>query len=70
MNHTTTTGTSNPNWLVDSAASHHVTRDLRNLSTHGPYHGYDSIIVGNGMGLGISHTSSTSFCTSNSKFYL
>ncbi|KAH9790610.1 retrovirus-related pol polyprotein from transposon RE2 [Citrus sinensis] len=34
-----------------SAASHHVTGDLRNLSTHSPYHGSDSVIVGNGMGL-------------------
>ena len=70
MNHTAITCTSNPNWLVDSAASHHVTGDLRNLSTHSPYHGSDSVIVGNGMGLGISHTGSISLCTSNSKFYL
>ncbi|KAH9671391.1 retrovirus-related pol polyprotein from transposon RE1 [Citrus sinensis] len=44
--------------------------DLRNLSTHSPYHGSDSVIVGNGMDLGISHTGSTSLCTSSSKFYL
>lgn len=47
-------------WLLDSGASHHVTNDLTNLSFHGPYDGTDELIVGDGMGLKITHIGSTS----------
>ncbi|KAH7848995.1 hypothetical protein Vadar_011483 [Vaccinium darrowii] len=46
------------NWLVDSAASHHVTADLNNLSAHSLYDGPDDIVIGNGSGsLQVSHVS-------------
>lgn len=47
----TTTNRSRPqNWLIDSAASHHVTADLSNLSMHSEYDGPDDIIIGDGSG--------------------
>ena len=56
-NHTTTTtSSSNPSWLLDSAASHHVTPNLSNLSLSTPYEGPDDIVLGNGSGLHISHS--------------
>lgn len=45
-------------WLLDSAASHHVTVDLQNLALHAPYDGTDELIIGDGTGLNISHTGS------------
>ncbi|CAL1361358.1 unnamed protein product [Linum trigynum] len=45
-----TTSPSNP-WLMDSAASHHVTADLGNLSLYSDYTGPDELVVGNGSGL-------------------
>ena len=57
---------------MDSGASHHVTGDLSNLSHHQPYEGPDDILLGDGSGLEITHTSSSklpapskSFCLSN-----
>ncbi|RWR84275.1 Retrovirus-related Pol polyprotein from transposon TNT 1-94 [Cinnamomum micranthum f. kanehirae] len=43
-------------WYSDTGATHHVTSDLDNLSIHSPYHGSDSIQVGNGAALSISNT--------------
>ncbi|KAF7151361.1 hypothetical protein RHSIM_Rhsim02G0160900 [Rhododendron simsii] len=51
-NCTTTNRSSPQNWLIDSAASHHVTADLGNLSIHSEYDGPDDIIIGDGSGLG------------------
>lgn len=45
-------------WMLDSGASHHVTNDLNNLSLHAPYDGTDELLVGDGMGLQISHIGS------------
>ncbi|XP_021802902.1 uncharacterized protein LOC110746994, partial [Prunus avium] len=42
-------------WLIDSGASHHVTPDLANLSLHTNYEGPDSVVIGNGSGMGITH---------------
>ncbi|KAF7130119.1 hypothetical protein RHSIM_Rhsim10G0160500 [Rhododendron simsii] len=47
-NCTTTNRSSPQNWLIDSAASHHVTSDLGNLSIHSEYDGHDDIIIGDG----------------------
>lgn len=47
-------------WILDSGATHHVTTDLANLSLHSPYEGSDDVVVGNGVGLNITHTSSLS----------
>ncbi|KAF8378663.1 hypothetical protein HHK36_030012 [Tetracentron sinense] len=46
-NHTTTSAsTPTNNWLMDSAASHHVTTDLSNLSLKETYEGLDDIVIG------------------------
>ncbi|CAN1123202.1 Retrovirus-related Pol polyprotein from transposon RE2, partial [Linum perenne] len=37
-------------WLMDSAASHHVTADLGNLSIYSDYNGPDEILIGDGSG--------------------
>ena len=63
-------GTFNPPWLLDSGASHHVTTDLHNLALHNPYDGTDEIMIGDGSGLPISHTGSTSLTTSSHSFTL
>ncbi|CAJ2666261.1 unnamed protein product [Trifolium pratense] len=54
--HTATAGTSSPGFLLDSGATHHVTNDLTNLALHHPYTGPDSLFMGNGSGLNISHS--------------
>lgn len=48
-------------WLLDSGASHHVTTDLNSLSLHAPYDGTEELVVGDGMGLKITHFGSCSF---------
>ncbi|WVZ23101.1 hypothetical protein V8G54_001645 [Vigna mungo] len=53
--HTATAGTSQNNFLVDSGVTHHVTNDLDNLALHHPYTGPDSLFMGNGSGLNITH---------------
>ena len=68
--HLTTTSTNTPPWLLDNGASHHVTSDLNNLSLHAPYQGSDNIMIGDGTGLPITHTGSTSLPTSNTHFSL
>jgi hypothetical protein len=40
-------------WLLDSGASHH------NLSLHTPFTGSDDVMIGDGIGLRITHTSSS-----------
>jgi hypothetical protein len=57
-------------WLLDSGASHHVTADLDNLSMHTPYTGSDDIMIGDGSGLSITHTGSSSLHTSHNTFTL
>ena len=57
-------------WLLDSGASHHVTSDLNNLSLHTPYNGPYDIMIGDGTGLPITHTGSTSLLHSNQEFSL
>ena len=60
----------NPSWLLDCGASHHVTSDLHNLSLHTSYNGSDDIMIGDGWGLPITHTGSTSLTTSTNNFHL
>ncbi|RWR81507.1 hypothetical protein CKAN_01019400 [Cinnamomum micranthum f. kanehirae] len=54
--HLATSPSTNPSWLLDSGASHHVTSDLSNLSLHTPYLGNDDIMIGDGTNLPITHT--------------
>ncbi|RVW61448.1 Retrovirus-related Pol polyprotein from transposon RE1 [Vitis vinifera] len=60
----------NTTWLLDSGASHHVTIDLHNLALHSPFDGTDEIMIGDGSGLPISHTGSTSLTTLSHSFTL
>jgi hypothetical protein len=57
-------------WLANSGANIHITPDLDKLTIRQPYKGNEVVAVGNGSGLGISHTGSSSFPTSNSLLYL
>ena len=57
-------------WLLDSGASHHVTSDLRNLSLHSAYPVAENIQIGDGSGLPITHTGSTTLPSSPQSFVL
>lgn len=47
-------------WYPDSGASHHVTPDIQKIHHSAPYDGSDQV-VGNGQGLTISSTRSSTF---------
>lgn len=57
-------------WLLDSGASHHIASDLSNLSLHSPYQGGDDVTIGNGTGLPITHTGSTTLPSSSRSLVL
>ncbi|CAN0912741.1 hypothetical protein LINGRAPRIM_LOCUS504 [Linum grandiflorum] len=44
---------------MDSAASHHVTSDLGNLSLFSDYNGPTEIVIGDGTSLHITHIGSS-----------
>jgi hypothetical protein len=69
-NHTSIQQSPHSNWLVDSAASHHVTTDLNALSMPQDYAGSDDIVIGDGTGLEITHTGSTTLPTPSTPFTL
>ncbi|CAI0393583.1 unnamed protein product, partial [Linum tenue] len=48
--HTMTAGSTSSGWLLDSAATNHITPDLGGLSLYTDYHGPDEVIVGDGAG--------------------
>ena len=52
----TSSATKSLPWFLDSGASHHVTADLNNLILHAPYDGPDDIVIGDGIGLHITHS--------------
>jgi hypothetical protein len=57
-------------WYLDSGANHHVTLERENLILQQPYHGNDSVTVGNGGGLQVANIGSSLFSTLKSNFYL
>ncbi|KAJ1699274.1 hypothetical protein LUZ63_007786 [Rhynchospora breviuscula] len=57
-------------WFLDSGATTHVTPDINNLSFHQPYKGTDSVHIGNGAGLLITHIGSTTLPTASVPLYL
>ena len=61
---------SDSSWLLDSSASHHVTRDLANLTLAYDYTGNDKLVVTNGKRLTITYSGSTSLPTSSSPLHL
>ena len=58
INYATASNGRDKNWLLDSAASHNITGDLSNLSIHSEYDGTDEVILGDGLGLVVSHIGS------------
>ena len=59
------------NWYSDSGATHHLTNDLANLNVRvEEYTGSESIRVGNGKSLSVTHIGTTQFSTPNSTFLL
>ena len=48
-------------WIPDSAASFHVTSDSQNIKQFTHFDGPDQIFIGNGEGLSISKTGSSTF---------
>lgn len=57
-------------WYPDSSATHHLTADMANLSTHSEYHGPDQVQVGNGNSLPISHVGPSVLHSSSQSFRL
>ena len=55
-------------WIADTGANAHITPDITALTLPQQYHGTDSLVVGNGQGLKISHVGS-SFISSPSKLF-
>lgn len=48
-------GPSQSDFLVDNGMMHHVTNDLDSLALHNSYIGPDSLFMGKGLGLNITH---------------
>ncbi|KAG7599495.1 Reverse transcriptase RNA-dependent DNA polymerase [Arabidopsis suecica] len=61
--YTASTNYSQAPWLLDSGATHHIATDISNMSIAGPYNGGEEVVVGNGAGLPITNTGSTTFPT-------
>jgi hypothetical protein len=57
-------------WLADSGVNNHLTADLNNLLLQQPYQGTETMAVGNGSGIQIQNTGSSSFQTSTSNSIL
>lgn len=57
-------------WLLDSGATYHITTDLRNLSVHNPYTSSDEVMIGNGSGVAITYSGSTTLPTPFHSFTL
>ena len=49
------------NWIPDSGASFHVTGESQNIQRIEPFEGPDQIFIGNGQGLPIAASGSSSF---------
>lgn len=55
-------------WLLDSSASHHITSDMENLALHQPYPSAESVQIGNGLALPITHMGDSSLPTSSTLY--
>lgn len=57
-------------WLFDTGASHYVTSHFNNLQQPSACGGPDEIHLGDGSGLQITHTGTTSLTSASQKFHL
>ena len=57
-------------WYPDSGATNHVSNDLGNLNISSEYHGGKKLMLGNGLGISISHIGQAHFKTANSRTLL
>ncbi|VVA37949.1 PREDICTED: poly, partial [Prunus dulcis] len=60
MNAQATSFSADDLWIADSGASHHMTNTLSNMTNIAPYTSGDTIKIGNGEGLSISHIGTAS----------
>jgi len=70
MQITDITDHSGSEWVTDSAATAHITNSPRHLQQTKSYAGSDSVMVGNGNFLPITHTGSTSLVSTSGKLHL
>lgn len=61
---------SNLDWYPDSGATNQLTADLGHLSLQSDYTGPDTLKIGNGVGLPITHVGSSTLHTSIHYFLL
>nr|CAD1839779.1 unnamed protein product [Ananas comosus var. bracteatus] len=66
----TTSPSADQTSYADTGATNNLTSDLSNLTIRTDYQGSDKISVGNGQGLRILHTGSSTFHTSSQPFHL
>jgi monoamine oxidase len=57
-------------WHADNRANVHITSDDQHLTQKLPYHQEETVIVGNGAGLVIKSTGSTSLQINKTNFHL
>ncbi|KAF9684988.1 hypothetical protein SADUNF_Sadunf03G0007400 [Salix dunnii] len=57
-------------WYADNGANAHITANIANLTTLQPYDDHDTVEVGNGSGLIINNTGSTTLHTNHTSFQL
>jgi hypothetical protein len=57
-------------WLADSGANAHITKQLDNLQIKQPFQQIEEVAVGNGGGLAIENIGYTFFHSHQSNFYL
>ena len=58
-------GQANSTWIPNSGASFHVTGESQHIKQLSHFDGPDQIFIGNGEGLSISNTGSSSFLSPN-----
>lgn len=57
-------------WYADSGANNHITSALENLQVQEPYKGNEEVVAGNGSGLLIKSTGSSTLFHQNKTFHM
>ena len=57
-------------WLIDSATSHNITGDIKNLSIHSEYDSTNEVLFGDGTGLTVTHIGSLALPTPKKIYHL